>query len=85
MSQDPTFPLVHDPRYTVSNESLRRLRPGTWLNDELINAYVSLVNTRLRLQNNGPRMLCLNSFFMTKLEEDIDQDTYSFIKLQKWI
>ena len=47
MGANPLKPLVQDPRYIVSNESLRRLRPGTWLNDELINAYVSLVNTRL--------------------------------------
>ena len=46
-SRDTSSPLVVNPRYTVSNESLKRLRPGTWLNDELINAYVSLVNTRL--------------------------------------
>ena len=85
MSADPTIPLVNDPRYTVSNDSLRRLRPGTWLNDELINAYVSLVNTRLRAQKSGPRMLCLNSFFMTKLEADQNQGIYSFKKLQKWI
>mmetsp|Transcript_20603 Transcript_20603/g.27819 ORF Transcript_20603/g.27819 Transcript_20603/m.27819 type:complete len:158 (+) Transcript_20603:983-1456(+) len=44
---DPNRPLVSNPLYKVSNESMKRLKPGVWLNDELINAYVYLVNQRL--------------------------------------
>jgi Ulp1 family protease len=32
--------------YTVSKKSLMGLKPGKWLNDEVINAYVSLINER---------------------------------------
>ena len=63
---------MKNPRFTVSNESLKRLRPGAWLNDELINAYVCLVNTKLAraASKATKKMLCLNSFFMTKLESE---------------
>lgn len=65
------------------------MRPGIWLNDELINAYVWLVNHRhasqLTTNPSEPKMLCLNSFFMTKLETDIENKEYSFTKLEKWI
>lgn len=45
-AQNPSTnkPLVQNKMYEVSNESLRKLRPGKWLNDELINAQVCLVN-----------------------------------------
>lgn len=68
-SANPKEPLVRDQRYTVTNESLRRLRPGIWLNDELINAYSCLVNSRLSAaQASSRKTLCLNTFFMSKLE-----------------
>lgn len=86
-SADPNLPLVHkNPLYTVSNDSLRLLRPGTWLNDEIVNAYVALINYKIAKRsllsqddakvndnsNVATRMLCLNSFFMTKLGEEIE-------------
>lgn len=30
--------------YRITKGSLERLLPGRWLNDEIINAYVSLIN-----------------------------------------
>lgn len=72
-SADPSKPLVCNPVYSVSNESMRKLRPGTWLNDELLNAYAFLVNSRIVHQNRlaasegqeQVRMMCLNTYFMT--------------------
>lgn len=74
----PSLTLVKNPRYTVSNESLKKLRPGVWLNDELINAYVSLVNSKLAAtaESGAPRMMCLNSWFMPKLESEVANKTY---------
>ena len=49
------------------------------MNDELINAYASLVNEKsIKL---GKRILTLNSFFFTKLEELITKKQYSFTKM----
>ena len=56
------------------------LQPGKWLNDEVINAYVSLVNAHLAgnddLVVQDKKILCLNTFFMSKLQADLDQDAY---------
>ena len=77
-------PLVQTKMYDVSNESLKKLRPGTWLNDELINAYVSLINQRLVQKPSGhTKMLCLNSWFMSQLEDDLAKDQYTKQKLEK--
>ena len=32
--------------YQITRSSLERLQPRKWLNDEIINAYISLVNLR---------------------------------------
>lgn len=42
------------------------LRPGGWLNDEIVNCYLKLLQTR----EGGPRRWCPNSFFWPKLEEE---------------
>lgn len=87
--------------YSVSNQSLKRLKPGIWLNDELVNAYVYLVNQRCAsnfssqvsqaggasaAEHTGPPLcLCMNTFFMTKLCEEIEKNKYSFKMLNRWI
>lgn len=42
------------------------LLPGGWLNDEIVNCYLKLLQTR----EGGPRRWCPNSFFWPKLEEE---------------
>jgi Ulp1 family protease len=37
-----------------------RLRPGTWLNDEVVNAYVSLIN-----EEDPANTMAFNTFFFT--------------------
>ena len=32
--------------YFITRGSLERLKPGRWLNDEILNAYISLINQR---------------------------------------
>ena len=54
--------------YTIDSASFKRLRPGCWLNDEIINAYTHLINKQLANSTNK-NMLCLNSFFLTMLED----------------
>ena len=76
--------VVRSNQYEVSNESLRTLRPGSWLNDEIITAYVSLINQRLAKKMHQ-KTLCLNSYFMAKLESEISNSTYKFTRLEKWI
>lgn len=94
LNSDKSTPLVNNVNYTVTNGSLGKLSPGVWLNDELINAYAFLVNqesaTRWNNRTNGfakskKTTLCLNTFFMTKLCEEIEKNTYNFSKFSRWI
>ncbi len=32
------------PSYEIQKSSLKKLQPGKWLNDEVINAYIALIN-----------------------------------------
>lgn len=48
----------------ISRDSLRRLRPGRWLNDELINGYVELVN------QVSSKSLVMNTFFFQKILDE---------------
>ena len=49
--------------YFVTRGSIERLRPGKWLNDEIINAYIRLINLRKSMKGYA-----LNTFFYTMLE-----------------
>ncbi len=53
-------------RVQVSARDISKLKPGQWLNDEIINFYVNLI--QLRAGREGPlKVFCFNSFFWTKL------------------
>ncbi|KAH9937461.1 uncharacterized protein B0H18DRAFT_198884 [Fomitopsis serialis] len=76
-------------REQVSDKDLARLRPGQWLNDEIINFYGQLIMTRAEASKENPGMnaqrRCLNvhyfsSFFWSKLEKD----GYEKARLAKW-
>lgn len=43
-------------------KNLRTLKPGTWLNDEVVNAYLRLVDSDLEACN--PRVRVVNTFFL---------------------
>lgn len=46
-STDPQSVIRNDQaNYVISKASLERLRPRKWLNDEIVNAYIALVNMR---------------------------------------
>ena len=45
---------------TIFRGPLRRLRPGVWLNDELVNFQMHVMNL---LHLDGLKCYCFNSFF----------------------
>lgn len=53
--------------YRVTKGSLKRLSPGKWFNDEIINAYISLINKREQEMNLGS-VFTFNTYFYTMLE-----------------
>lgn len=49
----------------VDAKALRTLKPGTWVNDEIINFYVDAL--RARADKEGKNIAVGNSFFYSKL------------------
>lgn len=54
------------------------MRPGKWLNDEIINAYVRLINMR-----KASKGYVLNTFFYTMLENMSLNKDYKYEKLSR--
>jgi len=64
---------------------LARLKPATWLNDELVNAYRAVVNKRTA-QNSSKHAFVTSTFFFTMLENMHKNGDYNFRKLDRsWI
>lgn len=62
----------------VHASSVQRLKPGVWLNDEVVNGYTQLMNARSKEQ--GLKVHCWTTYFYSKLS----QDGYDGAKLKRW-
>jgi len=76
LSKDQTASLAKIPEANIvlRREDFLRLRGNNWLNDELLNSYVALLNSRNEKTRTSssdtsrtPRIYCFNTFFFTKL------------------
>ena len=70
---------------SVTKKSLKKLRPGQWLNDEIIHAFLGILNG-LGEQPSGtihdcPKIHFFNSFFMTALGSGT---SYNFDRAYRW-
>ncbi|CAB3989819.1 sentrin-specific protease 1-like [Paramuricea clavata] len=61
----PNELLVELPIGRITRGDIITLRPQTWLNDEVVNAYFHLVAERSK--NSGPKIHTFNTFFYPKL------------------
>ena len=68
--------------YRITKSSLERLLPGKWLNDEIINGYVSLINEREKEQNLG-NVYIFNTYFYTMIEGMLKRGDYDYKKLER--
>uniref|UniRef100_A0A8C5F702 SUMO specific peptidase 2 n=1 Tax=Gadus morhua TaxID=8049 RepID=A0A8C5F702_GADMO len=65
---DPSLVLSAAFKLRITQRDLATLREGNWLNDEVINFYLSLVMERSSSQAApGPRVYCFSTFFLPKL------------------
>ena len=75
-------------RICLKGSDLARLRPGCWLNDEIINLYMRLLqerDTRLHENQKGeeyPKCHFFNSFFLSKLYKDAGM--YEYNNVRRW-
>jgi Ulp1 family protease len=69
----------------MTRYKLSCLRPGTWLNDEVVNFYMSMLQERdLQLVAQNVKRLSshyFNSFFISKL---LEQGKYSYNNVRRW-
>ena len=56
----PDAVIIENKSYSLQKASFMRLKPGVWLNDEVMNAYVSLIN-----DSDPANTFAFNSFFFT--------------------
>jgi sentrin-specific protease 1 len=68
----------------IKYEDLLRIGPGQWLNDEIINCYMSILNDEgKRPENVGyPKVHCFNTFFYVMLLNN--NKGYMYQRVAKW-
>ena len=64
---------------TINRASLRRLKPGVWLNDELVNSQMHLINL---MYFESLKCHCFTSYFMSKLVDE--SKGYNFENVKRW-
>lgn len=74
--------VVKSDLYQLTKSSFERLGPGQWLNDEVINAYIALVNKRER-GSGAISSFAFNTFFFTQLQDMNRLGAYNFGKLAR--
>lgn len=65
-------------KVTVDYKDIYRLRPETWLNDEIINFYFELLAERSSTQKDLPSIHCFNTFFCSTLRDQ------GYAKIRRW-
>lgn len=74
----PSELLVEKFGIPMTRGGLRRLQGLEWLNDEIINFYMKMINERCAGDASLPRVFAHQSFFYTKLTEE------SYDKVKRW-
>jgi hypothetical protein len=71
----------------ISSHSLQTTDPGQWLNDEIINFYISTLNDYDHTQKDSMtrrRHHFFNSFFITKLLDEGNLNRYNYHNVLRW-
>jgi len=66
----------------IKYEDLERILPGAWLNDELINCYMAMINEESKKNPNYPKVHCFNTFFNVMLLNN--GKGYTYQRVAKW-
>jgi sentrin-specific protease 1 len=71
---------------SMQRESMRRLKPGKWLNDEVIHYYFTMLANRDAEMRKAPRKRChfFKSFFITKLLDEGVTNQYAYQNVKDW-
>lgn len=79
---NPNEVMVSKFNVDITRDKMRCLRPGQWLNDEVINFYFKLLQERGKLLQGAPKCWFPNSFFWPKLSGN--NSSYSYKEVKRW-
>ena len=65
---------------TINRDSLQRLKPVLWLNDELVNSQMHLINL---MHFESLKCHCFTSYFMSKLVDE--SKGYNVENVKRWL
>ncbi|KAG0263783.1 SUMO1 sentrin specific peptidase 1 [Actinomortierella ambigua] len=71
-------PVVEGFNVTITKNDIRTLRPGEWLNDEVINFYGNLIMARSNASSALPKVHVFSTFFYKTLSEN------GYDKVRRW-
>ncbi|KAG0235606.1 SUMO1 sentrin specific peptidase 1 [Actinomortierella wolfii] len=71
-------PVAEGFNVTITKNDIRTLRPGEWLNDEVINFYGNLIMARSNTSNTLPKVHVFSTFFYKTLSEN------GYDKVRRW-
>jgi hypothetical protein len=80
---DPKEVLVNKFSVEVTRRDMACLRPGQWLNDEVINFFLKLLQERSNSQPSIPKCWFPNTHFWPKLGGP-DGTSYNFQEVKRW-
>jgi sentrin-specific protease 1 len=66
----------------IKLEDIGRIAPGQWLNDEIINCYMNILNAECKNHMEYPRVHCFSTFFYVMLTNH--GKGYNYNKVAKW-
>lgn len=82
-SGSPTEVVASRFSVDLTRGKMECLRPGTWLNDEVINFYFKLLQERSKVIEGNPKCWFANSFFWQKLGGQTSTQ-YNFTEVRRW-
>ncbi|KAK9817166.1 hypothetical protein WJX72_010594 [[Myrmecia] bisecta] len=71
----------------ITRRLIKCMKPPEWLNDEVMNVYMGLLqdrDTRRRKAGRGPKCHFFNSFFINKLFLDQKPAAYAYANVRRW-
>jgi len=85
-NEDDARPVKFD--IPIINSTILRLKPGVWLNDEIVNFYMFLLSERDReLVKRSPDRVpshFFNSYFISKLLDEGRPPSYNYANVKRW-
>eukprot|EP00124_Ichthyophonus_hoferi_P002151 Ihof_evm2s136 gene=Ihof_evmTU2s136 len=76
-SGDPNEIIIQEFNQQITRGHLKLLQGQNWLNDEVINFYMAMINERSKTDPSLPQVHCFTTFFLPSLED-------SYKKVMRW-